>query len=358
MLGPRHGAKSEINRRSDVVSMASVVPTNPLALAGASRQPPAHQGGLAELVDALDSKSSSNECGFESHSRYFLHAAIAGLHSTDPRSMAPSRTIGIIAGSGVYPETFIAAARKHSPDIRLVVVAFEGETKPELADLADAIQWGRVGQLSKLIKFFLREGATEAVMMGQISPKNLFDLRPDLRILMMLARVKERNAETLFGAIAEELAKDRITLLPATTFLEDHLPGPGHVCGPAFKKRQLTDAEFGFKIAKQTSALDIGQSVVVRHGTVLAVEAFEGTNACIKRGGEQGRGKDVLLVKVSKPNQDFRFDVPVIGPQTIETCAAAGVGGIAIEAGKTLLLEKSTIAALCERHQIGVHAVS
>lgn len=271
--------------------------------------------------------------------------------------MTHSRTIGIIAGSGVYPETFIAEARRKSPGIKLVVVAFHGETKPELEQLADATEWVRVGQLSKLIKFFVRQGATEAVMMGQISPKNLFDLRPDLRILMVLARVKERNAETLFGAIGDELAKDKITLLPATTFLEDHLPGPGPVCGPAFKKRQLADAEFGFRIAKQTSALDIGQSVVVRHGTVLAAEAFEGTNACIKRGGELGRGKNVMLVKVSKPNQDFRFDVPVIGPQTIEACAAAGVGGIAIEAGRTLLLEKDRVAELCAKLGVGIHAV-
>ena len=271
--------------------------------------------------------------------------------------MTPSRTIGIIAGSGVYPEVFIAAARRQSPGIRLVVCGFTGETKPELASLVDAIEWARVGQLSKPIKFFRREGADEVVMVGQISPKNLFELRTDLRALMMFARLKARNAETIFGAIADELGKDGITVLPATTFLEDHLPGPGSVCGPVFKKRQLADAEFGFHIAKQTSALDIGQSVVVRHGTVLAAEGFEGTNACIKRGGELGRGKDVMLVKVSKPNQDFRFDVPVIGPQTIETCAANGVGAIAIEAGKTLLLEKERVAELCEKHQIGIHAV-
>jgi DUF1009 family protein len=271
--------------------------------------------------------------------------------------MGAPRTIGIIAGNGVYPETFIAAARRKSPGTRLVVVAFENETKPELSSLADAIVWVRVGQLSKLIKFFKKEGAKEAVMMGQISPKNLFDLRPDLRILMMLARVKERNAETLFGAIGEELAKDGITLLPATTFLEDHLPGRGPVCGPVFKKRQLADADFGFRIAKQTSALDIGQTVVVRHGTVLAVEAFEGTNACIARGGELGRGKDVMLVKVSKPNQDMRFDVPVVGPLTVETCAKSGVSGIAIEAGMTLLLEREEVARLCDQYGIGIHAV-
>jgi hypothetical protein len=271
--------------------------------------------------------------------------------------MAHPRTIGIIAGSGVYPGTFLAAARRRCPGVKLVVAAFHGETQEGLAEMADAAEWFRVAQLGRMIRFFRREGVTEAVMMGQISPKNLFDLRPDLRVLMILARVKERNAETLFGAIADELAKDGITVLPATTFLEDHLPGAGHVCGPALRKRQLADAEFGFRIAKQTSALDIGQSVVVRNGTVLAVEAFEGTNACIRRGGELGRGKDVMLVKVSKPNQDMRFDVPVIGPQTIDTCAAAGVCAIVIEAGKTLLLEKEGVAGLCDRYQIGIHAV-
>lgn len=271
--------------------------------------------------------------------------------------MANPRTIGIIAGSGVYPATFIAEARRKSPGVKLAVAAFTNETDPALEKMADATEWVRVGQLSKLIKFFRREGADEAVMMGQISPKNLFDLRPDLRVLMVLARVKERNAESLFGAIGEELAKDGITLLPATTFLEDHLPLAGHVCGPPFRKRQLEDAGFGFRIAKTTSALDIGQTVVVRHGTVLAVEAFEGTNACIKRGGELGRGKDVMLVKVSKPNQDFRFDVPVIGPQTLEHCAAAGIGGIAVEAGRTLLLEKDRVVELCEKHKIGIRAM-
>ena len=219
------------------------------------------------------------------------------------------------------------------------------------------MQWFRVGQLSKLIKFLLKEGVTEAVMMGQISPDNLFKLRPDLRILMMLARVKKRNAETLFGAIAEEMTKDGITLLPATTFLEDHLPPEGHVAGPVIKPRTLSDLEYGFQIAKQTSALDIGQSVVVRHGTILAVEAFEGTNACINRGGELGRNKDTVLVKVSKPNQDFRFDVPVIGPQTIENCANAGIIAIGIEAGKTLLLEKETVQKLCAQHKVAIHAL-
>jgi DUF1009 family protein len=271
--------------------------------------------------------------------------------------MSDIRTIGIIAGNGVYPETFVEAARRKCPGVRLVVAAFENETKPELRGLVDAWEWLRVGQLGKLIKFFLKEGVTEAVMVGQIAPKNLFDLRPDLRTLLLLARVKERNAESLFGAIAEELSKEGIQLLPATTFLEDLLPPPGPVCGPMLKKRQLEDAAFGFRIAKESSRLDIGQSVVVRHGTVLAVEAFEGTNACIQRGGELGRGKDAMLVKVSKPGQDFRFDVPVVGPQTIETCAAAGVKATVVEARRTLLLAKPEVERLCHELGVGVHAV-
>ncbi len=271
--------------------------------------------------------------------------------------MSNPRSIGIIAGNGVYPETFARAARRADPSARLIVSAFENETRADLEPQVDAMRWFRVGQLSKLIDFFLKEGVKEAVMTGQISPKNLFDLRPDLRILMMLARVKKRNAESLFGAIADELAKDGIHLIPATTFLEDQLPSLGHVCGPAVKNRTMEDIEYGFQIAKQTSALDIGQSVIVRHGTVLAVEAFEGTNSCILRGGELGRKKETVLVKVSKPNQDFRFDVPVVGPHTIETCAEAGVVAIGIEAGKTVLLEKDLVTSLCNRHKISVHAL-
>jgi DUF1009 family protein len=264
--------------------------------------------------------------------------------------MSTTRNIGIIAGNGVYPSTFARAARAQSSPARLSAAAFEGETDAALlGPLVDSLEWLRVGQLGKMIKFFKSQGVTEAIMVGQIAPKNLFDLRPDLRLLFMLAKVK---AESLFGAIADELQKDGITLLPATTFMEDLLAPAGHICGPALKSRAWEDVHFGQRIAKESSRLDVGQTVIVRHGTVLAVEAFEGTNACIKRGGELGRGKAVTMVKVSKPNQDFRFDIPVIGAQTILTCAEAGVGVIAVEAGKTLLLEKDRIAALCQEKRI------
>lgn len=270
--------------------------------------------------------------------------------------MAETRTIGIIAGKGVYPETFIRAARERCPGVRLVMVAFDGETDPALAEQVDACEKVRVGQISKPIRFFKREGAREIVMIGQVTPKNLFQLRPDLRALRVLARLRERNAESLFGAVADELAAEGITILEATTFLEHLLPGPGRVAGPPLGERQLGDARFGFRIAKQTSGLDIGQSVVVRHGTVLAVEAFEGTNECIRRGAALGRKKHVMLVKVSKPRQDLRFDVPVIGARTIELCHAEGIAAVVIEAGRTLLLEKERVGELCDRHRISLHA--
>lgn len=268
------------------------------------------------------------------------------------------RTIGIIAGSGIYPEEFMVAARAKAADARLVMAAFKGETREELAAEADASAWFRVGQLGKMIKYLRKEGATEAVMVGQIAPRNLFDLRPDIRTAVLLARLKEKNAESIFGAIAEELDKDGIELLPATTFLEDIMPAAGHVCGPALDAAAMDDARYGFKIAKETSRMDIGQSVVVRRGTVLAVEAFEGTNACIRRGGELGKGKNVTLAKVSKPNQDFRFDVPVIGPDTVKNCARSGIGAIAIEAEKTIMLAGAEVERMCGEHKISIVAIA
>lgn len=263
--------------------------------------------------------------------------------------------LALIAGNGIYPETMVAAARR-SGVRRLVAAAFIGETKPELATQVDAIEWFRVGQLGKMIAFFKKEGVSQAVMVGQIAPKNLFDLRPDLRTLLMLARVPKRNAESLFGAIAGELAKDGITLLPATTFLEDLMPAAGHVAGPQIKKRRWDDARYGFEIAKESSRLDIGQTVVVKNGTVLAVEAFEGTNEAVKRGGSLGRG-GATMVKVSKPAQDMRFDVPVIGPETIRTASAAGVDLIAIEGGRTLLLGFEEVVRECQGLKVTVIAL-
>ena len=264
-------------------------------------------------------------------------------------------SLGIIAGNGVYPFTMARAARKAGVKL-IAAAAFTNETRPELASEVDAMEWMRVGQLGKMIKFFKSQGVKHAAMVGQIAPKNLFDLRPDLRTLLMLGKLKRRNAETIFGGIGNELAKDGITLISAVSFLDDLLPAAGHVCGPTLRERDLADARYGLAIARESSRLDIGQTVVVKKGTVLAVEAFEGTNECIKRGGALGRG-EATMAKVSKPNQDFRFDVPVVGPATIESCAAAGVRLIAIEARRTLLLELEETKQLCDRHKVSVYAL-
>lgn len=268
--------------------------------------------------------------------------------------MSAQPPIGMIAGNGIYPATFARAARAAGVE-KLVTAAFINETEPSLEKLVDLLSWFRVGQLGKLIKFFRKAGIERAVMVGQIAPKNLYEFRPDVRMALTLARLKERNAESLFGAIADELSKDGIELLPATTYLEDLLPGPGQVAGASLPKNRLDDISYGMRIAKEVSRLDIGQTVVVKGGTVLAVEAFEGTNEAIKRGGALGKG-GATMIKVSKPGQDFRFDVPVVGPDTVRTAAAAGIDLIVVEAGKTLLLGTDEVAGLCRDSKIAIWA--
>jgi UDP-2,3-diacylglucosamine hydrolase len=239
---------------------------------------------------------------------------------------------------------------------RITAATFEGETAEGIGRLVDDAVPMRVGQLGKLLEAGRRSGAAHALMAGQIAPGNLFDLRPDFKALMVLARLRERNAETLFGAVAAELAGVGLELLPATRFMERHIAGEGHLAGPGPKSRQRQDLAFGHRIAKETSRLDIGQTVVVRHGTVLAVEAFEGTNEAIRRGGALGRN-GAVVVKVSKPGQDMRFDVPVVGPKTLEVAAASGISAIGVEAGRTLLLDRDAVAERADALGVSIVAL-
>src|SRR5476651_1892993 len=263
--------------------------------------------------------------------------------------------LGIIAGNGRYPVLLAEAARARGVK-RIAIVGFSGETAPEVEKLADHYTKLRVGQLGGLCNYFRDQKVTQAIMAGQIAPGNLFDLRPDMKALLLLARLKERNAESIFGAIADELQKVGVELLLATTFLEDALPEPGHIAGPKLSRRQLDDVALGFRVAKEISRMDIGQSVVVKKGTVVAVEAFEGTDAAMERGGRLGKG-DVVLVKVSKPNQDFRFDVPVIGTRTMERAHESGVKVIACEARRTLLLDRKRVEERADLWGITLFAV-
>jgi DUF1009 family protein len=267
-------------------------------------------------------------------------------------------TLGLIAGSRSLPLEVAREARKQGVR-RIVAVAFDGETDPALASFVDEMVWIKVGQLSKLIRAFTDRGVAHCVMAGQVAPKNLYEVQPDLRGMTALLRLKKRNAHTVFGAIADELKKDGVELIEATPWLQPLMPGPGFLLGPKPSAAQREDIEFGFHIAKEISRLEIGQTVVVKEGTVLAVESFEGTDKCLARGGElAGSRGGAVAVKVAKNQHDMRFDIPCVGPKTLETCAAARIRVFAFEAGKSLLLEQETCAGLARRHKLTVTTVA
>jgi DUF1009 family protein len=266
-------------------------------------------------------------------------------------------SLGIIAGNRSLPLLFARQARSMGVK-RLVAAAFEGETDPALTSLVDEIVWLRVGQLSKLISVFTDRHIRQCIMVGQIAPKNLYDVRPDLRAMGLLLRLKEKNAHTIFAAIGDELKKDGVELIEATPWLKPLMPANGFKMGPSLSSDQKADVEFGFKIAKEVSRLEIGQIVVVKNGTVLAVEGFEGTDKCLARGGElAGKNGGAVAVKVAKLNHDMRFDIPCIGAQTLETCAASGISVLALEAGKTLLLERDTCEKFAAKNKISLTTI-
>ena len=268
------------------------------------------------------------------------------------RRMNVPDTLGIIAGNGVYPRELAQAARKAGVK-KIVAAAFTDETDPAISDLVDVAEWLRVGQLGRLLKFFREHEARCAIMAGQIAPKNLFDLRPDVKALVVLAKLKQRNAESIFAAIADELKKEDIDLLPAITFLENDLAKSGLIAGAKLSRAEEGDVDLGWNVAKEMARLDIGQTIIVKNGTVLAVEAFEGTNDAIKRGGALAR-EGAVMIKVAKPSQDMRFDVPVIGVETIKVATDAKLRVIAIEAGKTLLLERDKVVELASHGKISI----
>lgn len=268
-----------------------------------------------------------------------------------------SETLGIIAGNRSLPLMLARQARQMGVD-RLVAVAFQGETDPALAGLVDDIVWVKVGQLGKLIGALKDRGVTRCAMAGQIAPRNLFDVRPDLRALTLLLKLKEKNAHTIFGALANELQREGIELVEATPWLEPLMPGLGFHLGPKLTEEQRADARFGARIAKEVARLEIGQTVVVKSGVVLAVEGFEGTDRCLARGGElAGRDGGAVAVKVAKARHDMRFDIPCMGARTLEVAAESGIAVLALEAGKTLLLEEEQVKETASKKRVAVITV-
>ncbi len=269
-----------------------------------------------------------------------------------------SDALGIIAGNRALPLMLARQARQMGVR-RLVAVAFRGETDPALCELVDETVWLKVGQLGKLISALKSRGVTRCAMAGQIAPKNLFEVRPDLRALGLLLKLKEKNAHTIFGAFADELRREGIHLVEATLWLEPLMPASGFRLGHKLSNEEQSDAAFGYRIAKEIARLEIGQTVVVKSGVVLSVEGFEGTDRCLARGGElAGREGGAVAVKVAKARHDMRFDIPCMGARTVEVAAEAGISVLALEAGKTLLLEEEQVKEIALQKRVAVITVN
>ena len=271
-----------------------------------------------------------------------------------PPTFDATRPIALIAGRGHYPILTAAAIRRAG--VRLRLIAMDDETDVDLitsfpADQRVTLNVGQVGKMLSALKDF---GAGYALMAGQVKPKKLFHgLTPDLKAAQILFSLKRRNAETIFGAIAAEIEKLGVTLLDARAFLDEHLASAGPMTSGKFP----IEAEYldhGVHIAREIAHLDIGQSCVVRKGTVIAVEAFEGTDAMLRRAGEF-KTDETLFVKTVKAAQDFRFDVPVFGPRTLETMHEAKLAAAALEAGKVIILDRPVVLQQAKSWGIALH---
>ena len=255
--------------------------------------------------------------------------------------------LGIIAGRGVYPRLLAESARKQGVAY-LFAVAFKKETDPAIERVVDNVTWLNIGHLDAMFNALKESGVTQAVMAGQITPTHLFRVRPDRRLLNLLAELRAKNAETIFSAIGDELKAIGIDLLPAYQFMESAMPPAGQLSGRAPTAEEQHDIDLGFKVAKVTSGMEVGQTVVVKQGTILAVEAFEGTDETMLRAGCLG-GQGAVVVKVAKQGHDMRFDIPVIGIQTIKVLQKIKASVLAVEAGRTILLEQEKLIEQADR---------
>ena len=266
------------------------------------------------------------------------------------------KKLGLIAGNGKFPLIFAAEARREG--FTLVAVAHRGETLEEIEGIVDEVTWIYVGQLGKIIRTFKRAGVTQAVMAGGIRKvKLLANFRPDFRGARFLARFKRRDDDALLRGVADELETEGIKILASTLCLPQMMPTEGVLTERVPTAAQWEDIRLGFTVAKEIGRLGIGQTVVVKNQVVVAVEAVEGTDAAIQRGGTLAKS-GCVVVKVSKPQQDLRFDVPAVGVETIKKLHEAGGAVLALEAGKTLLLEKEALLKEAERFGIAIVVVA
>ncbi len=257
---------------------------------------------------------------------------------------------GLIAGNGQFPFLVVEGARKQGA--RLSIVAIKEETDKRIDEVADDVMWIGIGQLGKMISYFKTRGVTKAIMAGQVKHVQIFSgSLPDARMLKMLWNLPKRNTDALIGGVADELASEGIELLDSTYFLQDDLAPHGVLTKREPTDIELSNIEYGLQIADEIARLDLGQTIVVRAKACVAIEAMEGTDATIQRAGELAKGK-LTVVKVAKPDQDMRFDVPVVGVPTIETMNAAGATCLSVTAGKTLIFDRDGMIALANKNNI------
>lgn len=271
---------------------------------------------------------------------------------TGPSTVSP---LGLIAGNGTFPFLVARAARKTGR--RVVCVAINEETAPELAGEVDEIHWLSLGQLGRAIEALKGGGASEAVMAGQVKHRQIFaGIVPDLTLLGVLARLAIKNTDSLIGGVADALEREGIRLLPSTALLEDQLATPGAMTRSRPSAGELKDVEYGRDVADALARLDLGQTVVVKGRAAVALEAMEGTDEVIRRAGRIA-GPGTVVVKVAKPRQDMRFDVPVVGPATLDAMKDASAVVLAVDAARTLILDRPAFLARADALGMAVHGL-
>ena len=262
---------------------------------------------------------------------------------------------GLIAGNGRFPFLVLEGAR--SQGIEMAVIALKEEAAPELERSAKRLHWVSLGELSKAIELMHQEGVTQAVMAGQVKHNKIFSsIRPDWKLAKLLFSLPRKNTDALIGAVARVLEDEGIRLVDSTLFLKPLVPEAGVLTRRAPNEHEAADIAYGLGVARQTSAMDIGQTVVISDRACVAIEAMEGTDEAIARAARIAGGKPLVVVKVSKPAQDMRFDVPVIGLPTVEQMKSAGATALAIDAGRTLLFDRTKLIELADAAGVAIQA--
>ena len=270
--------------------------------------------------------------------------------------MASLSKYGLIAGNGKFPFLVLEAAR--SQGIDMVVAAIKEETFPEIEQHAKTVHWMSLGQLGKLIKTFKSAGVNHAIMAGQVKHKQIFSsIVPDPKMIQLLASLVTKNTDSLIGGVAKMLEEEGIHLIDSTLFLRPLLPDPGVLTRRSPSEEEKRDLDYGYSVARELGRLDLGQSVAVSDGACVALEAMEGTDAVMERAALLANGRPLRVVKLAKPNQDLRFDVPVIGPATVRLMVRLKVSALAIEARKTLMIDREDLIREADASGLAIIAV-